>query len=137
MGAIIGCIILLKFGNKIITGKLISLWMILFAVFIFIFFSTINPFIAGTALLIANLNYAIWITSLISSIQIFSDEKFVGRNVSIFAIMFGIGGFAYVVGGFLGDLIGVYPTMLTACLLIIIINSLVLSYSENYRKLKI
>ena len=50
--------------------------MILFAVFIFIFFSTINPFIAGTALLIANLNYAIWITSLISSIQIFSDEKF-------------------------------------------------------------
>ena len=74
---------------------------------------------------------------MISSIQIFSDEKFVGRNVSIFAIMFGIGGFAYMVGGFLGDLIGVYPTMFTACLLIIIINSLVLSYSENYRKLKI
>ena len=51
--------------------------------------------------------------------------------------MFGIGGFAYMVGGFLGDLIGVYPTMLTACLLIIIINLLVLSYSEKYRKLKI
>ena len=87
--------------------------------------------------MIANLNYAIWITSLISSVQTFSDEKFVGRNVSIFAIMFGIGGFAYMVGGFLGDLIGIYLTMLIACLLIITINLLVLSYSENYRKLKI
>ena len=137
MGAIIGCIILLNFGNKIITGKLLSLWMILFAVFIFIFFTINNPYIAGVALLIANLNYAIWITSLISSIQIFSDEKFVGRNVSIFAIMFGIGGFAYMIGGFLGDLVGVNPTMLIACLLIMTINLLVLSYSENYRKLKI
>ena len=87
--------------------------------------------------MIANLNYAIWITSLISSIQIFSDVKFVGRNVSIFAIMFGIGGFAYMIGGFLGDLVGVNPTMLIACLLIMTINLLVLSYSENYRKLKI
>ena len=67
----------------------------------------------------------------------FSDEKFVGRNVSIFTIMFGIGGFAYMVGGFLGDLIGIYLTMLIACLLIITINLLVLTYSENYRKLKI
>ena len=128
---------MLKFGNKIITGKLISLWMILFAVFTLFFFSISNPYLAGFSLLIANLNYAIWITSLISSVQMFSDEKFVGRNVSIFAIMFGIGGFAYMVGGFLGDLIGIYLTMLIACLLIITINLLVLTYSENYRKLKI
>ena len=137
VGAIIGCIILLKFGNKIITGKLISLWMILFAVFTLFFFSISNPYLAGISILIANLNYAIWITSLISSVQMFSDEKFVGRNVSIFTIMFGIGGFAYMVGGFLGDLIGIYLTMLIACLLIITINLLVLTYSENYRKLKI
>ena len=137
IGAIIGCVILLKFGNKIITGKLISLWMLLFSVFIFIFFSISNPYFAGISLLIANLNYAIWITSLISSVQTFSDEKFVGRNVSIFAIMFGIGGFAYMVGGFLGDLIGMYSTMLIACLLIITINLLVLSYSKNYRKLNL
>ena len=39
--------------------------------------------------------------------------------------------------GGLGDFIGVYPTMLIACLLIIAINLLVLSYSENFRKLKI
>ena len=110
--------------------------MILFAVFTLFFFSISNPYLAGISLLIANLNYAIWITSLISSVQMFSDEKFVGRNVSIFAIMFGIGGFAYMVGGFLGDLIGIYLTMLIACLLIITINLLVLTYSENYRKLK-
>ena len=128
---------MLKFGNKIITGKLISLWMILFAVFTLFFFSISNPYLAGISILIANLNYAIWITSLISSVQMFSDEKFVGRNVSIFTIMFGIGGFAYMVGGFLGDLIGIYLTMLIACLLIITINLLVLTYSENYRKLKI
>ena len=43
---------------------------------------------------------------MISSIQTmtFSDELICRQNVSIFAIMFGIGGFAYMIGGFLGDL---------------------------------
>ena len=137
LGAIMGSIILLKFGNRIISGKFMSLWMILFSGFIFIFFSINNPIVAGISLLLANLFNAIWITSIWTSLQTFSDEKFVGRVVSIVTISFGISGFFYMLGGFLGDFIGVYPTMLIACLLIIAINLLVLSYSENFRKLKI
>ena len=89
---------------------------------IFIFFSINNPIIAGISLLLANLFNAIWITSIWTSLQTFSDEKFVGRVVSIVTIFFGISGFFYMFGGFLGDLVGVYPTMLVACLLIIAIN---------------
>ena len=59
--------------------------------------------------------------------------------MSMYALLEGlfIGGFSYMIGGFFGDLVGVYPAMLIACMLIMTINLLVLSYSENYRKLKI
>ena len=73
--------------------------------FIFIF-SINNPIIAGISLLLANLFNAIWITSIWTSLQTFSDDKFVGRVVSIVTISFGISGFFYMLGGFLGDFIG-------------------------------
>ena len=64
-------------------------------------------------------------------------EDDIEEGSQIVTISFGISGFFYMLGGFLGDFIGVYPTMLIACLLIIIINLIVLRYSENFRKLKI
>ena len=137
LGAIFGSGILILLGSKLATGKLLSTYILFFSVFIYLFFTTQNPIIAGIYLFLGNMFITIWIANMFTSLQTLPDEKYMGRVMSFFLSMFGLIGVGFIVGGFLGELIGINITVLISCLIIVFVNLIVLLTSKSYRELKI
>ena len=137
LGAIFGSGILILLGPKLATGKLLSTYILFYSVFTYLFFTVQNSILAGTCLFLANMFITIWIANMFTSLQTLPDERHMGRVMSFFLSMFGLIGVGFIVGGFLGDLIGINITVLISCLIIVSVNLIVLFASKSYRELRI
>ena len=114
-----------------------SICMIIFSLTICLFFLTKNPFVAGFLLFFSNIFITVWIASVFTTLQTFSEEKYMGRVVSFFIMMFGLIGVGFIIGGYLGDTIGITLTVALSSFSIILLNVLVLIASKSYREMKI
>lgn len=137
VGAIIGSFVLIAIGSKLATGKIMSFCMTIFSLTIFLFFLSSDPFIAGFLLFFSNIFITVWIASVFTTLQSFSEEKYMGRVVSFFIMMFGLIGVGFIIGGLLGDTIGITLTVAISSFLIILLNILVIALSKSYREMKI
>ena len=137
VGAIIGSFVLIAIGSKLATGKIMSFCMTIFSLTIFLFFLSRDPFIAGFLLFFSNIFITVWIASVFTTLQSFSEEKYMGRVVSFFIMMFGLIGVGFIIGGLLGDTIGITLTVAISSFLIILLNILVIALSKSYREMKI
>ena len=137
VGAIIGSFILIGIGSKLARGSSMSICMIIFSLTICLFFLTKNPFVAGSLLFFSNIFITVWIASVFTTLQTFSEEKYMGRVVSFFIMMFGLIGIGFIIGGYLGDTIGITLTVAISSFSIILLNVLVIASSKPYREMKI
>ena len=60
-----------------------------------------------------------------------------GRVVAFFMMMFGLIGIGFIVGGYLGDTIGITLTVAISSTLITLLNLIVIYFSKSYRQMKI
>lgn len=137
LGTMFGSIILIIFGAKLATGKLLSFYVIMFALFSYLFFTLQNSILAGFSLFLSGGFITIWIANVFTLLQTLPEEKYMGRVVAFFFTMFGLIGIGFILGGFFGDLIGINTTILISCLFIVSLHLLVLITSKSYRKLKL
>lgn len=137
VGAIFGSFILLAFGAKLATGKVMSFCMIIFSLLMFSFFISSNAYMAAFLLLSSNIFITIWIALVFTSLQSLSEEIYMGRVVSFFMTMFGLIGVGFIVGGYMGDKIGITATVAITVIIIILLNLAVLFLSKSYREMKV
>ncbi len=137
VGAIFGSFILIAFGAKLAKGTLMTVCMVIFSFTLFLFFVVKDPIVAGFLLFFSNIFITIWIASIFSTLQTFSEEKFMGRVISFFMMMFGLVGVGFIVGGYLGDTIGITETVAISSFVIITLNLIVIFLSKPYRQMKI
>ena len=137
VGNMFGSIILVIFGSKLATGKLLSFYMLMYATFSYLFFSFTNVFLSGICLFISGAFISIWNANVFNLIQTISDEKYMGRVVSFFFTMFILIGLGFILGGIFGDIIGINLTILISCLAVIILHILIIVSSKKYRLLKL
>ena len=137
IGNMFGSIILVIFGVRLATGKLLSTYMLTYAIFSYLFFSFTNVFLSGLCLFISGAFISIWNANVFNLIQTISDEKYMGRVVSFFFTMFILIGVGFILGGFFGDIIGINLTMLISCLAVICLHILVIVFSSQYRNIKL
>ena len=135
IGNMFGSIVLIIFGSKLSTGKLLSFYMVMYATFSYLFFNFTNVFLSGLSLFISGAFISIWNANVFNLIQTISDEKYMGRVVSFFFTMFVLIGLGFILGGFFGDIIGINLTILISCLAIIILHIAVIVSSKQYREL--
>lgn len=137
VGAIFGSFLLIAYGSRLATGKFMSSFIMLFSIFMYLFFLVKNPFIAAFFLFTSNMFITIWIACVFTSLQLLPDKKYMGRVVSLFFSMFGLIGVGFILGGYLGDRIGLNLTVLVSVLVIIILNLAVLFSSSSYRNMRV
>jgi len=135
IGNMFGSIVLIVFGSKLSTGKLLSFYMVMYATFSYLFFNFTNVFLSGLSLFMSGAFISIWNANVFNLIQTISDEKYMGRVVSFFFTMFVLIGLGFILGGFLGDIIGINLTILISCLVVIILHIAVIVSSKQYREL--
>ena len=85
---------------------------------------------------ICGLSHAIWFTVIIILLQTLPDEVHKGRVMGLFFTVIQFYGLGFIVGGFLGDLIGVTWTIGISSIFLILINLIPLILSKEYRNLK-
>ena len=137
VGAIFGSFILIGLGAKLAKGVVMSTCMIIFSLTIFLFFIVEDPYLAGFLLFFSNIFITIWIACVFTTLQSLSEEKYMGRVVAFFMMMFGLIGIGFIVGGYLGDTIGITLTVAISSTLITILNLIVIYFSKSYRQMKI
>ena len=137
VGNMFGSIILVIFGSKLATGKLLSFYMLMYATFSYLFFSFTNVFLSGICLFISGAFISIWNANVFNLIQTISDEKYMGRVVSFFFTMFILIGLGFILGGIFGDIIGINLTILISCLAVTILHIVIIVSSNKYRLLKL
>ena len=137
VGNMFGSIILVIFGSKLATGKLLSFYMLMYAAFSYLFFSFTNVFLSGICLFISGAFISIWNANVFNLIQTISDEKYMGRVVSFFFTMFILIGLGFILGGIFGDIIGINLTILISCLAVTILHIVIIVSSNKYRLLKL
>ena len=137
IGNMFGSIVLIVFGSKLSTGKLLSFYMVMYATFSYLFFNFTNVFLSGLCLFLSGAFISIWNANVFNLIQTISDEKYMGRVVSFFFTMFVLIGLGFILGGFLGDIIGINLTILISCLVVIILHIAIIVSSKQYRELKL
>lgn len=137
IGNMFGSIILVIFGSRLATGKLLSFYMFMYAAFSYLFFSFTDVFLSGICLFLSGAFISIWNANVFNLIQTISDEKYMGRVVSFFFTMFILIGLGFILGGIFGDIIGINLTILISCLAVIILHILIIVSSKKYRLLKL
>ena len=137
IGNMFGSIVLIVFGSKLSTGKLLSFYMVMYATFSYLFFNFTNVFLSGLSLFMSGAFISIWNANVFNLIQTISDEKYMGRVVSFFFTMFVLIGLGFIIGGFFGDIIGINLTIMISCLAVIILHIVVIVSSKQYRELKL
>ena len=137
IGNMFGSIVLIIFGSKLSTGKLLSFYMVMYAIFSYLFFNFTNVFLSGLCLFLSGAFISIWNANVFNLIQTISDEKYMGRVVSFFFTMFVLIGLGFIIGGFFGDIIGINLTIMISCLAVIILHIVVIVSSKQYRELKL
>ena len=137
IGNMFGSIILVIFGVRLATGKLLSTYMLTYAIFSYLFFTFTNVFLSGLCLFISGAFISIWNANVFNLIQTISDEKYMGRVVSFFFTMFILIGVGFILGGYFGDIIGINLTVLISSLVIISSHIIVIVSSNQYRNIKL
>ena len=137
VGAIFASFILIVLGAKLAKGVVMSACMIIFSVTIFLFFIVKDPYLAGFLLFFSNIFITIWTACVFTSLQSLSEEKYMGRVVAFFMMMFGLIGIGFIVGGFLGDTVGITLTVAISSAIIVLLNLAVIYFSKSYRQMKI
>ena len=137
IGNMFGSIILVIFGSRLATGKLLSFYMFMYAAFSYLFFSFTDVFLSGICLFLSGAFISIWNANVFNLIQTISDEKYMGRVVSFFFTMFILIGLGFILGGIFGDIIGINLTILISCLAVIILHILIIVSSKKYRLLRL
>ena len=80
---------------------------------------------------------SLWIANVFNLLQTIPEEKYMGRVVSFFFSMFLLIGIGFILGGFLGEIIGINLTILISCLVIISMHIVIILSSRHYRELKL
>ena len=132
-----GSILLVILGSKLASGKLLTFYISMFAAFSYLFFSFTNVIFAGFFILISGGFISLWIANVFNLLQTIPEEKYMGRVVSFFFSMFLLIGIGFILGGFLGEIIGINLTILISCLVIISMHIVIILSSRHYRELKL
>ena len=103
-----------------------------------IFFAYSNNYILSI-LLTAGCGFfaSIWFLILTVLVQLTPPKEYRGRVIGIFHAILSLLGIGYILGGVLGDLVGIKTALITPYLMWFFIHLIVYLKSSEFRKLKI
>ena len=104
---------------------------------LFIIFALSKSILLSVILLaLGGFFHLIWFTVIIILLQTISDTDHKGRVVGLFFTVIQTYGLGYILGGLLGELIGITSTIIIASLLAIAIHLVAFGSSREFRLLK-
>jgi len=135
-GAMLGLIILSLKPSIFRNSKFIAFSICVYSLSMMIFVLSNSILLSSILFVICGLSHAIWFTVIIILLQTLPDEVHKGRVMGLFFTVIQFYGLGFIVGGFLGDLIGVTWTIGISSIFLILINLIPLILSKEYRNLK-
>ena len=80
--------------------------------------------------------HVIWFTVIIILLQTIPDDNHKGRVIGLFFTFIQAYGLGYILGGLMGESIGIIPTLFIAAIIPVIIHLVCYGASREFRTLK-
>lgn len=92
--------------------------------------------LSGIFLGLGGFFHVIWFTVIIILLQTLPDDNHKGRVVGLFFTFIQLYGLGFIIGGALGDTIGINPTIFIGSSFLIAVHAICYLASKNFRSLK-
>ena len=135
-GAMLGLIILSLKPKIFRNSKFIAFSICIYSLTMMIFVLSKSILLSSILLIISSLAHSIWFTVIIILLQTLPDKVHKGRVMGLFFTVIQFYGLGFIVGGFLGELVGIIWTVCLSSIFLILINLIPLIVSKEYRGLK-
>ena len=136
VGCMIGAIALPLFPRIFRNSKAIVFCITAYSLLFIIFALSKSILLSVILLALGGFFHLIWFTVIIILIQTISDTDHKGRVVGLFFTVIQAYGLGFLLGGLLGELIGITSTIIIASLLSIAIHLVAFGSSREFRLLK-
>ena len=135
-GAMIGSIALPLFPQIFRNSKSIVACIIIYSIVLFFFSLSTSIYLSMLLLVIGGFFHIIWFTVVLILLQTIPDDDHKGRVVGLFFMVIQAYGLGFILGGFLGESIGIVATVVIAAVIPVIVHLVCYSASKEFRALK-
>jgi MFS family permease len=136
LGAMIGSIALPLFPKIFRNSKSIVVCILIYSIALFFFSLSTSIFLSVFLLAVGGFFHVIWFTVILILLQTLPDTNHKGRVVGLFFTVIQAYGLGFILGGLLGESIGIVPTIITASIVPIIVHFICYGVSKEFRVLK-
>ncbi len=136
LGAIVGSIALPLFPKLFRNSKSIVFCISIYGVAILFFALSKSIIFSVFVLALGGFFHVIWFTVIIILLQTIPDDNHKGRVIGLFFTFIQAYGLGYILGGLMGESIGIIPTLFIAAIIPVIIHLVCYGASREFRTLK-
>ena len=135
LGAMIGSIALPLFPKIFRNSKSIVFCLIIYSIVLFFFSLSTSIFLSVLLLVIGGFFHIIWFTVILILLQTLPDNDHKGRVIGLFFTVIQAYGLGFILGGFLGESIGIVATVSIAATIPVIFHLVCYGASKEFRAL--
>tara|TARA_B100001029_G_scaffold179624_1_gene189959 strand:+ start:30850 stop:31932 length:1083 start_codon:yes stop_codon:yes gene_type:complete len=135
-GAMIGSIALPLFAKIFRNSKSIVACIIIYSIVLFFFSLSTSIYLSILLLIIGGFFHIIWFTVVLILLQTIPDDDHKGRVVGLFFTVIQAYGLGFILGGLLGESIGIVATITIAAIIPVIVHLVCYGASKDFRTLK-
>ena len=136
VGSMIGSLLITFSFIKIKNSKILFFSALLFCFFNILLYNSESPILSGLFIILSGTSHSIWWISILVYLQTIPEKKFKGRVVGFYFSLLVSVSIGSIIGGFLGESIGIKNTVYVAMTSLMLIH-IIAFFSKKFRKLNL